>query len=455
MVIDVKQQKFIDIFKWFVISQPILDMLTYFSIVYFGLNITVGIIVRVLFLAISLIYICFGNNHPWKKYIITYLAFLFIILGIGFVVNFFTKPEFYLFSEMQFLIKTIYFPVMICTILLLFLPGSKLADIKKYLLSSVSIAMVLVGLSIIIAVLTNTAKLTYKPGYPKIGYIGWFFAGNEIGAIVAIAFPLVLIYAILKTRQLKDIVFWVPTLLLAVSALIIGTKVSYLAVTITIILSLICNLLYWILQRRAANVNSSAKNVLLCNLVLAIIFFAVTPLTPTYSNMKDEYTTVNEAVQKEEPVVIEEKVAEAEQASFLDSKLLTILLSKRNLYIKPVLEDYADAGLFNKLFGLGYAGYYTGEPKLIEMDFLDLFFAYGLLGFLVICLPLFYIFWRVLRLLFRNVGAFFGTDHILLLVSAGLGLGIAFLAGHVLFAPAVSVYLAITLVLLFYYSHEH
>lgn len=460
MGIDLKQWKFINLFKIFIISQPILDILTYFSIVYLQLNLTGGIIVRVLFIGVSLFYICFGNQHPWKKYIVTYIAILFIILGIGFVFHFITKPEFYIFTEVQFLIKTIYFPVMICTILLLFPPNSQMAHFNKNILSSVSIAMVIVGLSMLIAVLTNTSNTTYKPDYFKTGYIGWFFAGNEIGAIVAIAFPLVLIYSISKTKQLKDAIYWIPTLLLAISALLIGTKVSYLAITITIMLSLVINLIYWILDLTNAKHNKTTKKVFLLNLALVIIFFVITPYSPTYSNMKAEYDSINEIVQEERTIhQIEEmnqsKGHHLEEDSILKSRVFNILLSSRDTYFYPIYMDYKNSNFVNKLFGLGYAGYYESEPKLIEMDFFDLFFSYGLLGFLVLFLPLFYILWTVIRLFFTNIKAFFQIDYILLLISVGLSLGVAFFAGHVLFAPAVSIYLAIALVLLFYSSYHN
>lgn len=57
---------------------------------------------------------------------------------------------------------------------------------------------------------------------------------------------------------------------------------------------------------------------------------------------------------------------------------------------KTYKQYYKDAPLSQKLFGMGYAGNYTDKIKLIEMDFHDLFFAFGIVGFLIYLIPLLY-----------------------------------------------------------------
>ncbi|CCO09497.2 putative uncharacterized domain protein [Carnobacterium maltaromaticum LMA28] len=41
----------------------------------------------------------------------------------------------------------------------------------------------------------------------KAGQSGWFYAGNELGSLLAIAFPVVLWYTLKKSSQLKNFIF--------------------------------------------------------------------------------------------------------------------------------------------------------------------------------------------------------------------------------------------------------
>ena len=93
-----KSYSFHRLVKLFIVLQPILDILTYFSITYLQLNVTIGILVRVLFMTVAIFYIFFGNEHRYKKMVTIYLFALFIAIGISFILNLFTKPYFHFFS---------------------------------------------------------------------------------------------------------------------------------------------------------------------------------------------------------------------------------------------------------------------------------------------------------------------------------------------------------------------
>lgn len=466
MLFRTEDFKFIAFLKYFIIFQPILDILTYFSIIYLEQSITIGIIIRVLFMGLCTLYIFFGGNqYSLKKYIITYLLLLFIVLGIGLIINFMNKPVFDVFSELQFYLKTVYYPILFCTILLLFSDDRNQNQTQQTLLSSITIAMLITAISMFVAILTGTASTTYKS--VKAGYTGWYFAGNEIGAIVAICFPLLLIYSIKKTEQLRDFIYWIPTILLSICALWIGTKVSYLGILITIIVTVVVNIIVFLYSKwKNTNWKKTINKILLFNIVTAVFYFGVFPFSPAYKNITGEYANINEVVKENshDSAAKAKKEAEKKRARekqkynaenendfIINSQVLNILLSSRDNFFYPIYNDYRDASLAHKLFGLGYAGFYEGEPKLIEMDFFDIFFSYGILGFILIFMPLFIVFWKVIKTLFTHFSSFFRIENILLLFSLGLGLGVAFLAGHVLFAPAVSIYLTITMALLFHF----
>src|SRR5699024_7229978 len=79
---------------------------------------------------------------------------------------------------------------------------------------------------------------------------------------------------------------------------------------------------------------------------------------------------------------------------------------------------------------------YTSDPKIIEMDFFDMFFSYGVIGSLFLLIPLVYLCVKILVFPIH-------IEKALLLFTLCLCFGIAFLAGHVIFAPSVMTYLAI------------
>lgn len=449
---DNKNITFAHWLRIFVMTQPVLDILTYLSITYWNLDITIGIVVRVLFMFISLVYIIWGNRHLHKKIVIGYLFVLFAVIGVSFILNILTKPQFYFFSEVQYVVKTIYFPVLLCTFYLVITEKGR--QIGSQFIFAVMIAMLILSLSIFAAIITNTSNSTYT--YAKSGYIGWFYAGNEISAIVAITMPLVLVYALQKTNQWKDIYYWFPALLLAITGLLIGTKVSFFAVLGTMILALLLNTINRIIRKL------KSTSILMINVLLLALFLLFIPISPAYENIRGDYSKIQES-QPEEVQTNERELLDSGEMSeekvegdpFLQSRLVKVLLSSRNEYFADIYMDFKNAGLLQKLFGLGYAGYYTDVPKLIEMDFFDLFFSYGIGGFFMLLVPYVLVFWRVLMAAIKNFTFFIRTENVLLAISGGLGIGVAFLAGHVLYSPAVSIYLALVLVLLYTNNSDH
>lgn len=452
-------QKYINLMKLFIICQPILDILTYLAITYFEVTITPGIIVRVLFMGITFIYIFFMNKNSYGKKIMIYLLILLTIVGLSFIMNFFLKPNFYFLQEVQYFVKALYFPTMFCGMLLTFSYDFD-NRINLNILSPITIAMLIFSLSMFIAILTGTSSTTYMV---RSGYSGWFYAGNEISAIAGICFPLVLIYSIFKTTTTNNYLYWIPSLLLLIAAFLIGTKVGFLAMLLTIIVVLVFSVFGWLFHLNKGILKNPYNKALLTSIALVIFFIAMTPLAPAVKNVLSDYENTEETTTPSAPSEsttedvqpAEESTSEqpsTEDEGILDNfPLLTYVLSYRDVYFLNTYEDYKEADTIHKWFGMGYAGFYEEKPKLVEMDFFDIFFSFGIVGSIIYFLPIFYVIYIVIKTLFRNANEFFKIENILLVVSCCLGFGIALLAGHVLYAPGVSIYLSLSLVLLINY----
>ena len=94
---------------------------------------------------------------------------------------------------------------------------------------------------------------------------------------------------------------------------------------------------------------------------------------------------------------------------------------------------------------MGYAGNYTDKIKLIEMDFHDLFFAFGIVGFLIYLIPLLYFGIKLFIRMITNFKKIMKVKYMLLASTLVLSLGIGFMSGHVLTAPAVSIFFVVIL----------
>ena len=93
---------------------------------------------------------------------------------------------------------------------------------------------------------------------------------------------------------------------------------------------------------------------------------------------------------------------------------------------------YLDNPINYQLFGVGYLNY----SKLIEMDFFDILYRQGLIGFSLYFIPIIYLF----NIYKKYYNAKYTLSIILIVLVAGV-------VGHVLVAPAVSIFVATILAL--------
>ncbi|MBS7726339.1 O-antigen ligase family protein, partial [Vibrio cholerae] len=102
--------------------------------------------------------------------------------------------------------------------------------------------------SIIAAMATGTDF----PSYPnsKIGSRGWFFAGNDLSSIFAIMFPIVVLYSVHKTTSFSKVYYWIPTVLAMYASIMIGTKVGYGAIVITLGIALFFLFIEYMMHRK-------------------------------------------------------------------------------------------------------------------------------------------------------------------------------------------------------------
>lgn len=127
----------------------------------------------------------------------------------------------------------------------------------------------------------------------------------------------------------------------------------------------------------------------------------------------------------------------------------TVLLSGRNNYFKKALSKYSQSSTIDKILGIGYIspkGDTVKESKLVEIDYFDIFFCHGILGTLIYALPLAIVILISIKKFFTKfINNIQNNMLILILYSIAIGFGIALMAGHVFTAPAVSMFLILSI----------
>jgi O-antigen ligase like membrane protein len=424
----------------FISIQPIIDILTTFSMVVLKQTATFGVFFRLLVMGCCFFYIIKKQWGKERNITLLYLFSLILMFALNLTINFFFKENFVLMDEIKFLAKNAYAIIMLFTYIILFSSISKQLNLinilKKYLLY----AILIINFVMLISILTSTSLKSYD--YTKIGFTGWFFAGNEIGAILAIIFPISIIYALSKTTEYKYSYYWIPVIFTGYSLLMLGTKVGYGALLLSLMITLFMCFISWFRSRKELTNKKYLINSVISFLIL-VTLVVITPFTPVFKNTFAHIQLLGIEFGNTPPPA-EEDVEDTEQVPELQKEQVeNLLLSSREIYLKKQHEQFKEAPIIQKLFGMGYAGNYKEEAKLIEMDFYDLFFSLGILGFIIFILPFAYFLIKIGLKFFKNFSKYFNPVYILFLTSIALGLGIAYTAGHVFTAPAVSIYLGI------------
>lgn len=427
-----RQVKF---FYIFLLIQPILDLLTSLMVRLTNLPLTIGMIVRGLFLFVMVIYLVFINKSVHKKKSIVYL----VILCIFSIIYFITKKEIFnisfLKTEITYLFKYMYFPIISLCLINTF---DELQLKKEKIFKVCIIEALLYSVLIILPEITNTAFSSYI-GSNK-GTVGWFYAANEIGAIMVALFPF--LYYLLFERE--DVVKIALTFIIVILAMtLLGTKTSFLGMLITEIVYT----LYFLF-----NYKKNRAYGLKWSIIIIVISFGLIPNIPAVKNLQN---AISESSHVEEEVKEETTDSKNNSKYTISSpstqKIIKVVLSGRDKFFFNTLAIYDNAKINDKLFGIGFVNRDEINnkkiEKLIEIDPLDVFFHYGIIGFIIYFSPLTYIAYRTIKSIFKNKFrvSFFKLTNIYVI---GIITIISMIAGHVYSAPAVSIYVSFAMAML-------
>lgn len=393
----------------FLLLQPILDLITGLGLHIWEVNITFGIIIRILFLLFLVYSVLFiyKKKETYPFYGILLFYGLFYVLGI---ILFKNGTGF--FSEVRGVCRAFYFPALLIS----------LYSIKEEINISKMTLMVILITYLVGILVPNCLNIGFKSyEITKAGTLGFFNSANEISGIISILTPIMFLILV-STKKI------IPSLIIIgmylVVILTIGTKTPLISLGITIFFAYL-----WFVTKEIKK--KSYKKILLSFLVLLVAttgIIIVLPKTNFYKNIKThlDYLKVDNVVDV-----------------FQNKELIDhFIFSQRLTFLENRQLDYYQSNTYQKLFGIGYLNG-TETAKAIEMDYFDIYYSHGIIGFIIYFGIYGYFFYLIMKK--RKKVDF---SMYMIYVSILLSIILSFITGHIITAPAVSILVVIILLML-------
>lgn len=392
----------------FILLQPILDLITGLSVNLLDFNITIGIIVRIMFLAL----IMYVTTFIFKKKLSLWIYISIIFYSILYLIGIIIYKEGSYFAEIQGLVKAFYFPILLISLY-------ELRDNIKVNNLTLVITLFIYLICIFIPSILNIGFKTYQ--ITKSGTLGFYNSANEISGIISLLTPFMFI---LLAGKNKYIIKGLMLIIFLVVILMMGTKTPLLSLAITLG-SLFMYYLYHCINKK--NYKPIVYLVLLIIVGLGSLIL-ILPKTNFYKNIQVHLDFLEV-----------ENVFEV----FTEYELVDhFIFSQRLTFLKDKNELYESSSIYEKIFGIGYTNN-NEVTKAIEMDYFDIFYSHGVVGFALYFGIYLYVLKEVLKLRQKLT-----YERCMRLISLVLIIVLSMFTGHIITGPAVSFIAAIIIVML-------
>ena len=418
------KDKYLKILYMFILLQPFIDLITSLMTRFDVAIVSLGVIIRGIFIVVMLCYLFFFNRSKYRKTSIIYI----ILLGVFYLFYLLTKKEFFfnfefLYNEIVYIFKYSYFPILFISCMN-FVDQYKID--RKKIINLFVLNLLVYAIMIVVPTSTKTGFNSYnnKEGY---GIVGWFYSANEISAILTILYPFLFLYLDRKFT-VKHCAMIIITIIAILS---IGTKAPYYGMLI--ITSFLT--IYYLF-----NIRKKLKQFILVALII-IVSIAVKNYTPANVNLEKRIDCQNDYYNG---TIINNKETGELECQVADGQKI-VMLSGRDVLLKSAYEIYKDSSMVDKFFGIGFSNREVINngwiSKLVEMDLFDVLFRYGIIGFIIYMLPVGMIIFKVAVTTFKSKFKL-SFEQIIYGYGTAIGIGFGFFIGHVFGAPSVSFYLA-------------
>lgn len=393
---------------------PFFEVITSLMKKNLNVNFSIGIIYKAILIVMSLIYILFINKKD-KKYILMFFATLLVYSVLNVSISGFN------FENIANLCKIFSF-IIPCMFFYWYRKNGNKISIEP-LVYCAFIYCTLVKL----AEITGTQMATYR-GDLALGTKGWFYSGNELTAILSIMLPLVIYYSTENIKFIGIITSFLTTHVL----LSTGTKTSIISVCAVLLTLLIYSLIKLIITKSSRY----GKELILC-LALALFVVCVLPGTASYKFFKKR---VEIATEKIDSVDSNSDIKTGKDLA--NVAINNFLFNGREEFLSEQKKLYANSNIWERLFGLKLENRFgfmsDARYKTIELDIFDITIMFGLIGFVIVYLPIILCIVTCLYNLFKKQE----KETLICLATTCVAISISCIAGHVLTSSTIVIILS-------------
>lgn len=399
----------------FILIQPILDLSAGITQNILKTNITISSIIRLIFLIFCIYYEIVLNKTKEKKISIFWITTITIYIILFSLTTLKYKDIHALTYELKNTINTFYLPIILIALKDMFTQYNIKINIKTIIYTYMTYIIL-----ILIPNLTHTGFQSYA--IAKLGSSGWFTSANAIGNILSILLPIIILYLLNNKNIIKTILTIISIIYVFLS---MGTKVPLLSLIICAITTLLFYIIKWIKEKQ----NKKLLITTISTIIVTLTSIIIIPKTTFYKNIQ----------------IHKEYLGFKSYTEILTNyKLLDhFVFSERLTFLNNTFNNYKKSNIIEKAIGIGYIENYGTDKistKTIEIDYYEILFRNGIIGFIIffnILIPIIIKRIKEKEITLENIETKLSIILILL-----LGL----FSGHILITPAVSIFVAIILI---------
>ena len=410
-----------------------------------------------------------------KKRLRLFLALAAVgVICVIHVLNGLRVGSYMLVTDVAYMLRVAQMPVLAICFIFCMDNDSKLRQAERGILAAAAIELAI----LLVSVLTGTANSTYSGG---VGLSGWVIDSNRCAmSIIISVLAMFSAFYVLKGKKLIITL----SVLLAVFAVLLanGTKSCYL----TLFIICVCGIIMLIIRFLAGDRGTvkrdaivAAALALLC--VASIRAYDITPRVVEDSRLAAAYINHDEHVRANAPDMDRDDIGAsehgAEQREYIewvysqfvpkdvidrfgidrviaaagateDVKTLMDARYIKRTYAK-IVWDGSDA--LTKMFGFQFSEMRTDVDTYdLENDWHAILYYYGYVGFAAYVGFLLYILIMILRHAILDFRGTISIRNMSMTVIFAVELGVAQFSGAILRRPNVSIYLALTVAMLYY-----
>ena len=439
------------IFWFYLYLNPVLDILNGFYISLVSnvhvldvefistLGITPSLVIRLVFLAVFACYLIV--SHDWKSIITAGVIALAWLLSMA--SEYLNSGHISFFIDAQYMARFCYNIAVLMVFSRVFAQRWTYdgKDLTAQLSAVIHYTLILLSLAVLIPAILRIGYSTYADIRGYRGNRGFFYAGNDITAILTVLLPITIAAEMRSAKTAKEMsgrarFGIVPALAAGLAAnalMVIGSKTAFIALILSFLVMLVVAVVYSSREHSREPVNGFLF-VVLFTVVISLIINLISVLQNLPEILQEYGRITLRGIYSSSMFSTVMSSMVATEDIFLVEDIGTGLFNGRLLKLADQFAQYRAGGFLVWLFGLGRGS----QEVVIEMDVFEVLCYYGIFGLAAML-------WLYVRLAVDFLRCFFRrvcVRSIAIFLGIGMTIGYMVIAGHILFSVTSGFYLS-------------